>query len=86
MASERSVRGSSRAFDCKKEYREFYLPKNKLQIVTLQPRDDFQRQEGVDGFGDSPVDEHLVVGIKAPGACPVCKHPQSHFEVCRENF
>ena len=25
------------AFDFKKEYREFYLPKNKPQIVTVPP-------------------------------------------------
>ena len=24
------------AFDFKKEYKEFYLPKNKAQIVTMQ--------------------------------------------------
>lgn len=29
---------------------------------------------------------HLVIGKKAPGACPVCKHPQSFFEVRKENY
>ena len=29
---------------------------------------------------------HLVVGTKAPGACPVCAHPQSFFEVRKENY
>ena len=29
---------------------------------------------------------HLVVGKKAPGACPVCAHPQSFFEVRKENY
>ncbi len=29
---------------------------------------------------------HLVMGAKAPGACPVCAHPQSYFEVRKENY
>ncbi len=29
---------------------------------------------------------HIVVGKKAPGACPVCAHPQSFFEVRKENY
>ena len=29
---------------------------------------------------------HLVIGKKAPGACPVCAHPQSYFEVRKENY
>ncbi|MCR4843291.1 MAG: rubrerythrin family protein [Eubacterium sp.] len=29
---------------------------------------------------------HVVVGKKAPGVCPVCKHPQSFFEVKAENY
>ena len=29
---------------------------------------------------------HLVIGTKAPGACPVCAHPQSFFEVRKENY
>ncbi len=29
---------------------------------------------------------HIVVGTKAPGACPVCLHPQSFFEVNAENY
>ena len=29
---------------------------------------------------------HLVVGKKAPGMCPVCAHPQSFFEVRKENY
>ena len=28
---------------------------------------------------------HLVIGKKAPGVCPVCGHPQSFFEVRKEN-
>lgn len=27
---------------------------------------------------------HIVVGKKAPGACPVCAHPQSFFEIKAE--
>ncbi len=29
---------------------------------------------------------HLVMGMKAPGVCPVCAHPQSFFEVRKENY
>lgn len=29
---------------------------------------------------------HIVVGKKAPGACSVCAHPQSFFEIKAENF
>ena len=29
---------------------------------------------------------HLVMGLKAPGVCPVCAHPQSFFEVREENY
>ena len=28
---------------------------------------------------------HLVIGKKAPQVCPVCAHPQSYFEVRKEN-
>ena len=29
---------------------------------------------------------HIVVGTKAPQVCPVCAHPQSYFEVHKENW
>ena len=29
---------------------------------------------------------HIVVGTKAPDICPVCAHPQSYFEVRKENY
>ncbi len=29
---------------------------------------------------------HLVVGREAPSVCPVCSHPQSYFEVRKENY
>ena len=29
---------------------------------------------------------HLVMGAKAPAVCPVCAHPQSFFEVRKENY
>ncbi len=29
---------------------------------------------------------HLVIGKKAPEVCPVCNHPQSYFEVRKENY
>ncbi len=29
---------------------------------------------------------HLIMGKKAPDVCPVCAHPQSYFEVRKENY
>lgn len=29
---------------------------------------------------------HIVIGKKAPALCPVCAHPQSFFEVRKENY
>ena len=29
---------------------------------------------------------HIVIGTKAPAACPVCAHPQSFFELREENY
>ena len=29
---------------------------------------------------------HIHFGAKAPGVCPVCVHPQSFFEVRKENY
>ena len=29
---------------------------------------------------------HIVVGTRAPEVCPVCAHPQAHFEVHAENY
>jgi rubrerythrin len=29
---------------------------------------------------------HIVIGKKSPGTCPVCKHPQSYFQIKAENY
>jgi len=29
---------------------------------------------------------HIVIGKKAPLVCPVCNHPQSYFELKKENY
>ncbi len=29
---------------------------------------------------------HIIVGTKAPEICPVCNHPQSYFEVQKNNY
>ena len=29
---------------------------------------------------------HMTTGKEAPMVCPVCKHPQSFFEVRKENY
>ena len=29
---------------------------------------------------------HLVMGKKAPEVCPTCNHPQSYFEIRKENY
>ena len=29
---------------------------------------------------------HIAIGEKAPEVCPVCNHPQSYFELRKENY
>ena len=29
---------------------------------------------------------HIVIGREAPKVCPVCAHPQSYFEIKKENY
>ena len=29
---------------------------------------------------------HIVIGVAAPSECPVCAHPQSYFEISKQNF
>ena len=29
---------------------------------------------------------HIVIGKSAPEVCPVCNHPQSYFEIKKENY
>ena len=29
---------------------------------------------------------HIVVGMKAPELCPVCKHPQAYFQIKKANY
>ena len=29
---------------------------------------------------------HLHIGVKSPKVCPVCAHPESYFEVRKENY
>lgn len=29
---------------------------------------------------------HIIVGTYAPDVCPVCAHPQSYFEIHKENY
>jgi len=29
---------------------------------------------------------HIVIGKEAPIVCPVCDHPQAHFEIKKENY
>ena len=29
---------------------------------------------------------HIVIGKEAPVICPVCAHPQAHFEIKKENY
>ncbi len=29
---------------------------------------------------------HIVIGKEAPKVCPICSHPQSYFEIKKENY
>ena len=43
-------------------------------------------EKGVQTMWECRVCGHLVVGVKAPEVCPVCKMSQSYFEVRKENY
>ena len=50
------------AFDFKKEYKEFYLPKNKPQIVTVPP-------QITSPFGAKAIPTRRAVLTKRPSGC-----------------
>ena len=43
-------------------------------------------EKGVQTMWECRICGHLVVGMKAPEVCPVCKMSQSYFEVRKENY
>lgn len=57
-----SERMSAMAFDFKKEYKEFYLPKNKPQIVTVPPMNYI-------AVGAKAIPTRRAVPTKRPSAC-----------------
>lgn len=63
-----------------KEHEERYLKllKNVKEEVV------FNRSEKVEWVCDNCG--HIHVGEKAPTVCPVCDHPQAHFEIRATNF
>ena len=63
-----------------KEHEERYLKllKNVKEEVV------FKRSEKVEWVCDNCG--HIHVGEKAPTVCPVCDHPQAHFEIRATNF
>lgn len=63
-----------------KEHEERYLKllKNVKEEVV------FKRSEKVEWVCDNCG--HIHIGDKAPTVCPVCDHPQAHFEIRATNF
>jgi rubrerythrin/Fe-S-cluster-containing hydrogenase component 2 len=43
-------------------------------------------EKGEETMWECRVCGHLVMGKKAPGVCPVCKHAQAYFEMRKENY
>ncbi|MBM6836980.1 iron hydrogenase small subunit [Clostridium saudiense] len=43
-------------------------------------------EKGEETMWECRICGHLVMGKKAPEVCPVCKYPQSFFEVRKENY
>ncbi len=29
---------------------------------------------------------HIVIDVRVPNECPVCRHPESFFEICADNY
>lgn len=63
-----------------KEHEERYL---KL-LKNVKDEVVFKRSEKVEWVCDNCG--HIHVGEKAPMVCPVCDHPQAHFEIRPTNF
>ena len=63
-----------------KAHEERYLP--LLNNVEMQKV--FEKAE--ETMWECRYCGHMVIGKKAPGVCPVCVHPQSFFEVRKENY
>ncbi len=66
--------------DIEKSHEERYLA--LLNNVEMQKV--FEKSEEV--MWECRNCGHLVIGKKAPQVCPVCAHPQSYFDVRKENY
>ncbi len=51
------------AFDYKKEYKEFYLPPKKLQIIVVPPLEGFWWQEGRQGIDYSHKEDFRWISL-----------------------
>ncbi|MDD4112002.1 MAG: ferritin family protein [Herbinix sp.] len=69
-----------RVADIEKTHEERY--RKLLSNVEMQQ----VFEKGEQTMWECRVCGHLVIGTKAPGVCPVCKYPQSYFEVRKENY
>lgn len=66
--------------DIEKTHEERY----RALIKNLEEKKVFEKAEEV--VWECRNCGHLVIGTNAPQVCPVCKHPQSYFEVRKENY
>ena len=66
--------------DIEKTHEERY----RALIKNLETNEVFKKSEEI--TWECTNCGHIHVGTEAPGVCPVCAHPQSYFEVRKENY
>lgn len=69
-----------RVADIEKAHEERY----RALLNNIEMQQVFEK--GEETMWECRVCGHLVMGKKAPGVCPVCKHTQAYFEVRKENY
>ena len=69
-----------RVAEVEKSHEERY----RALLKNVEMQKVFEKSEEV--MWECRVCGHLVIGKKAPGACPICGYSQSFFEVRKENY
>ena len=83
-AREEGFERIARLFEGVKEIEKQHEERYKKFIANIESDLVFSR-EG-DCVWQCSQCGHIVVGEKAPGACPVCQHSQSYFELKANNY
>lgn len=69
-----------RIADIEKSHEERY----RALLKNVEMQQVFEK--GEETMWECRICGHLVMGMKAPKVCPVCKYSQSYFEVRKENY